>query len=243
MQSVRVRRPRPKVPLICQDCRADYHGLPGGRFCPVCRWRHRGRQTKMYVWTPEKDQLLRDRYDSKVRNRAREIARQLGWPAWVIKKRASSLGLSHPWPADRRDWTPDEERYLEEHAGRRHVNWLSKHLKRSLTSTVLKLKRMGLRRRVSEGYTLCDLQACFGTDHHVIERWVREGKLQVSRRNPDAPEAPRHAWQVSDRAVLRFVREHPLAFRLDKVDQVWFMDLVMGGGLLRAVPEREAVNA
>jgi hypothetical protein len=29
--------------------------------------------------------------------------------------------------------------------------------------------------------------------------------------------------------LRRFVREHPMAFRLDKVDQLWFMDLVFEG--------------
>jgi hypothetical protein len=173
---------------------------------------------------------LRERYDSRVRNRAREIATTFGWPDWVIKRRACLLGLSTPWPADRKNWTSEEERLLEENSGRRHVTWLAKRLKRSLTSVVLKLKRMGLRRRMTDGYTLGTLGECFGIDHHVIERWVREGKLTVKRRNPDAAE--RSPWYVTDRDVLAFIRQHPLDFRLDKVDQHWFLDLVLGTSFL-----------
>lgn len=219
-----------KIQRTCQDCAEAFVGGAAARLCPRCRWQHRGPKPKKYVWTDERDRQVRERYDSRVRNRAAAIASSLGCPTWVIKKRAQVLGLSTPWPADRRDWTPDEERVLEDHAGRRHVNWLSKKLKRSLSSVVLKLKRIGLSRRVRDGYTLRDLEECFGCDHHVIERWVREGKLQVKRRNPEAES--RSPWFVSDRAVLAFVRQHPLDFRLDKVDQHWFLDLVLGTSFL-----------
>jgi hypothetical protein len=38
---------------------------------------------------------------------------------------------------------------------------------------------------------------------------------------------------VNDEQILAFVRDHPLAFRLDKVEQTWFMDLITSGGLIR----------
>jgi hypothetical protein len=44
---------------------------------------------------------------------------------------------------------------------------------------------------------------------------------------------PRDAWAVSDADLLRFIQDHPLTFRLDKVDQVWFLDLITNGGLIR----------
>ena len=43
----------------------------------------------------------------------------------------------------------------------------------------------------------------------------------------------RDAWAVTDADLVRFITEHPLAFRLDKVNQTWFMDLITSGGLLR----------
>ena len=220
-----------RVRITCQDCLVPYLAGPGGKYCPGCRWKHRGKKTKKYVWTDEKDALLRQRYDGKVPNRSKAIASQLGWPCWVIRKRAAALGLCTPWPADRKDWTREEEAFLEQHAGTRHVNWLRRKLNRSLTSVVLKIKRMGFSRSRSDGYSLRDLEACFGIDHHGIERWVREGKLKVRHWNPEHP-AKGGMWFVTQSAVLRFVRTHPMAFRLDKVDQVWFLDLVLGGNLL-----------
>lgn len=214
----------------CHACRTPFQGGPSARFGPCCRWKQRGRRTLKYEWNSAKDDFLRSRYDSRVRRRTHEIASALGWPVWVIKKRAQLLGLAQPWPATRRTWTTDDMALLEQYAGQRHVNWIAKRLKRPIVSVVLKLKRMDLRRRVTEGYTLRDLQDCFGVDHHVIERFVREGKLKVRRRNPDA--ACRSPWLATDRDLLAFIRSHPTAINLAKVDALWFLDLVLGTHLM-----------
>lgn len=224
-------KPAPKTERTCSDCGEGFVAGPHARWCLNCRWKRRGRKPLKYCWTPERERILRDRYDSRIRGRAAEIAKVFGWPAWVVKKRAQFLGLSQPtWSGERRSWTEDEERFLLNHAGSRHVNWLAKKLNRSLTSVVLKLKRMKISRRWREGYTLRELTLCFGTDHHVIERWVREGKLQVRKRGT---ERERDAWLVTDADILRFVLEHPLGFELRKVDQLWFMDLITGGAVIR----------
>ena len=89
----------------------------------------RGGYPKKYIWTPERDRILREGYDGKVRGRAAEIGRDLGWPTWVIKKRAQQLGLCYP--AQRQDWTEDEERFVFLHAGSRTALWMAKRLKRS----------------------------------------------------------------------------------------------------------------
>jgi hypothetical protein len=73
----------------------------------------------------------------------------------------------------------------------------------------------------------------------VIERWVREGKLEIRKRGT---ERERDAWLVTDAQILRFIQNHPLAFRLDKVDQVWFLDLVLAGGLIRRALRIESTD-
>jgi guanyl-specific ribonuclease Sa len=229
----------PKTSRPCADCGTPFLGTAPARWCPACRWKHRGRKAKKYVWTPERDQLLRERYDGKVHGRAAEISTALGWPDWVIKKHAQTLGLSYPWSPARREWTQQEERFLTQHAGSRHVHWMAKQLNRSETSVVLKLKRRGLSRRWREGYTLGDLEQCFGCDHHGIDRWIREGQLVGRRRGTrrigpgGQGNDPADAWYFKDEDLLRFVRSYPQAFRLDKVDQVWFLDLVLGPAVAR----------
>jgi hypothetical protein len=202
---------------------------PYARWGPCCRWKHRGRQSKLYVWTPERDRVLRERYDGRVSGRAAEIGAALGWPAWAVKKRAATLGLTHA-PAERREWTAAEKRFLLEHAGSRLTPWIARQLRRGETSVVLKLKRMKISRRFRDGYTLRELELCFGVDHHSIDRWIRLGQI-VGRRRGTRRRAD--AWLFTDADVLRFVGQHPMAFRLDKVDQLWFMDLITSGRLIR----------
>ena len=226
----------PKSERPCTDCGKPFIGGPPAKYCPGCRWKHRGRRPKKYVWTPELDAWLRANYDGRVRRRADELGRQRGWPGWVIKRRAQTLGLSYA--INRKDWTPEEELFLWDHAGSRLMHWIAKKLRRSETSVVMKLKHMQISRRFKEGYTMRELELCFGTDHHVIERWAPEGKLQIQKRGTDRP---RDAWMVTDEQILAFVRDHPMAFRLDKVDQYWFLDLITSGGLIRKALQDERV--
>lgn len=225
---------QPKTKRTCQDCGKSFVAGPYAKWGLCCRWKHRPEKTKKYVWTPEREAILRERYDGRAKGRAAEIAQALGWPTWVVKKHAQTLGLCQPWPADRRDWTPEEERFLWEHAGTRFAHWIAKRLGRSESSVVLKFKRLRISRCVHEGYTLVDLELCFGVDHRVIQRWVAEGKLCIGKRGT-ARHGGQHgdAWVVHDGDVLAFIREHPMAFRLDKVDQRWFMDLLLAGGVVR----------
>jgi hypothetical protein len=204
------------------------------RWGDCCRWRTRGKRKK-YFWTPERDAVLRERYDSHVRNRTKEIGRAFGWPGWVINRRARELGLAAPrakWQA----WTADEVSFLEAHAGVRHVVWISRKLRRPLTSVILKLKRLRISRRVREGYGMRDLEECLGIDHRRITQLVDSGKLKAEHR----AEHPRDRWTFTDAGVIEFMRRYPNAFRLDRVDQLWFLDLVFKGRIGNAGREEAA---
>lgn len=226
--------------LTCQDCAAPFTGSSEGvrrgvpaRWCPDCRWKHRGRKA-IYVATPAADALLREEYSSQ-RGVPAQLASRLRWPVWRVKRRARELGLAAPRAA-RREWTAAEETFLEQHAGTRLATWMARKLGRGLTSVVVKLKRMKLSRRIREGYTMRDLELCMGADHREISRWVREGRLRATRRHSEAP-APafdRDAWTFTDDALLEFIAANPTAFRLSRVDQVWFL------GLLEPVLHRAA---
>lgn len=223
---------------LCQQCGEAPSASPNAAYCRPCRKKRYRLARKKYWWTPERDQLLRDRYDGRVYGRVDEIADELGFPDWCVKKRAAALGLTRE--AKRRRWTEAEERLLEELAGEVCVEVMARHLRRSVSSVTLKLKRERLERQVAgDGiYTGGQLAEAFGVDLHVISRWIAEGKLRAHRRGADAKDleamaAPQQIpWHIRQEDVLRFVVRHPMAFRLDKVDQRWFMDLV-------AVPAQE----
>lgn len=232
-------KPTEKSERTC-PCGRLFVGGPHARLGPCCRWKNRrGGKAKKYDWTPERDQVLRDRYDPHTRGAIAKLAGMIGWPAWALKKRAAALGLVRP--GNRRNWTPDEVTFLWNHAGTRSSHWIARQLKRPESSVVMKFKHMQISRRVRDGYTLRELVLCFGVDHHVIQRWLQQGKLPGRRRGT---ERERDAWAVTESDVLRFLTEHPMEFRLDRVDQFWFMDLITSGGLLRkAFADERALEA
>lgn len=215
---------RVALPGSCESgCGSPRQGLCA-RFCAPCA-RQRKRRPSKYQWTEHRLSELRRLYRPAARGAAKAIAASWNWPSWVVKRKASELGLSRPRP-DRRPWIEKEEAFLFEHCGQRTVPWMAKSLRRTVTSVALKIKRLKLRRAFTEGYTLRELELCFGVDHRRIERWIAAGQLQGERRGNGHA---RDGWAFTDADLWRFMVAHPTAFELAKVDQVWFMGLVAEG--------------
>lgn len=228
----------PKGPRVCQVCGADFVGGATARFCVVCRPLQRAGKPLTWVWTLERDALLRARYDGTVRGRSKAIAADLGFTDWAVKRRAAHLGLSRPWPTTRRDWTDAELSFLAQWSGHRDSYWIAKQLRRTHTSVVVMQKRSDLSRRVRAGYTMRDLCTCFGVDHHIVERWARTGLLPLTTRQTARTDKQGDPWSIPEAAVVAFVRAHPQEVDLRKVDQAWFFDTVVGATL-----EPESVDA
>lgn len=203
-------------PPRCVKCR--------GRAASAAAWASRG--GPRYRWTEDKDAYLRKHYDSRVRGRVSAIARVFGWPGWVVKKRAARLSLATPM--QRRDWTPAEVAFVEDWTGSRTSHWIAKRLKRTESSIAAKQKHLNVSRRVRDGYTCDGLALCFGVDAHVIARWIRDGKLTARRRGTARQGKQGDIHKITDDDVRAFLRDHPTTCRLDKVEQGWFLDLVLG---------------
>ncbi|MCI0718096.1 MAG: hypothetical protein L0338_03825 [Acidobacteria bacterium] len=98
------------------------------------------------------------------------------------------------------------------------------------------LKRMGNSRRVRDGYTMRELELCLGEDHHKISVWIANGwlqdRLQGTRRHGGNGN---DIHRIREQDILNFIKNHPQEINLGKVDQTWFLDLVVLKG--REVPE------
>ncbi len=72
-----------------------------------------------------------------------------------------------------------------------------------------------------------DLEECLGEDHHKIERWIANGwlrdRLQGTRRH-DGNGHDIHRFRESD---IDFIKKHPMEISLGKVDQTWFLDVLL----------------
>lgn len=214
-----------KIERTCSKCGLTFAGGPTAKYCPVCRPIMRRPKPAKYKIDARVKSLLKERYDSKVRGRTAEIAAELGWPVWAVKRTAVKLGLTRPWSKDRRAWTADEEEFLRTWQGLRGPKWIGKRLGRGPTSVILKMKRLGLNRRIRDGYSINNLGELMGVDSHTVDRWVKRGFLSVTcqgtRRQHDIR-------RVSRDVLLAFLKTYHEEYRLDKVDQAWFLDLVFG---------------
>lgn len=92
----------------------------------------------------------------------------------------------------------------------------------------MKIKAFGHSRRVTEGYTLRDVQECLGEDHHKIKKWIaiswlRDGFQGTQRHNGNGHDNHR----FTEKGILNFLKAYPQEINLGKVDQVWFHDLLL----------------
>jgi hypothetical protein len=221
---------------LCVQCGgAIEEGLHAGqppieaKYCLQCRSERRRRSTRKYVWRPEYDEYLKAHYYGGLNRRFQVLNRMIratGLPRWYIKKRAASLGLT--LHLDRREWTREEEQVLESLLGKVSALTIARRLKRTEASVALKIKRLGRSRAVREGYTMRDLEACLGEDHHKVQQWIESGwlrdRVQGTRRH-HGNGRDIHRFQEKD--ILAFIREHPQEINLGKVEACWFLDLVL----------------
>jgi hypothetical protein len=199
------------------------------KYCLKCRAERRRQAKAKYQWHPEYEAYLRAQYHGGLNRRFQvlnRMMREIGLPRWYIKRQAARLGLT--MRTDRRPWTAAEMDLLERLVGRLSTATIAKRLHRPESSVVNKLKRIGTSRRVRNGYTMRDLEMCLGEDHHKIQQWIASGwlrdTLQGTRRH-DGNANDIH--RIREKDILNFIKNHPQEINLGKVDQTWFLDLVL----------------
>lgn len=185
--------------------------------------------TPKYAWRPEYDAYLRAQYFGGLNRRFRVLNRMIrfiGLPRWYIKRQAARLGLT--MHMDRKPWTRAQLDVLDDLVGRVSAATIAKRLHRPVSSVTNKLKRLQISRRVRDGYTMRDLELCLGEDHHKIGGWIKNGwlkdRLQGTRRHDGNG---RDIHRIRETDILDFLRNHPQEINLGKVDQTWFLDLVL----------------
>ena len=141
-----------------------------------------------YPWTPEQEQLLRDRYNGQPK-RIDELVKTIGYPRWNITRRAHLMGLAR---TKEREWSNREKKLLTDWLPHRSLEWIALKLKRTRCAVVLKAKRLKISKS-GAGYTARGVAIGLGVDDHKVVRWIQSGKLRASRR-----ETGRHGGQNGD---------------------------------------------
>jgi hypothetical protein len=194
--------------------------------CRECRARQLGRDRRKYVFTPELTAALREAY--RAPNRPALVAaltrlqrRRPDWPrkAWIAE--AQRLGITL---VEKRAWTAEDDVYLREAAGRVSLVGMAKKLGRSERCVAARCERLAVSRRARDGYSMTDLQECFGASQQTVQGWRRRGLLGRVRELGGA-----NGDRVADQDVVLFIRRHSSEYDLRRVDQVWFRSMAFGG--------------
>lgn len=188
---------------------------------------HRSYKPSRWRITEYQRRLLLEQYDGRSETIDALMRHFSGVPRWRVKKWAAEMGLSNQKAPP---WTPEELDYLTEHLGVMRVQKIAKHLGRTTTAVFVKSKRLGISRRLSEGYTMRGLCEGLGVDHHKVEKWLEHGWLRGTRLGTARSEWQGDVWHFTDRAVYELVRDHPAEIDPRRVEWHWLVDIMTSHG-------------
>ena len=189
---------------------------------------------KVWKATAEVDRALRAVYESNFKpTTIRQLGKKLGWPQHQLQARASFLGLTK-----RQTFTPwaDAEKLIVANNIEHSVSHIVKRLRaegfiRTEQAVCHKIKHM---RALSDRncFSAHGLALLMGVHARTVLGWINRGQLHARRRHDERTEQQGGSnWLISPGDVRRFVRQHPMAFDIRKVDQLWFVDLVFNSEL------------
>lgn len=207
--------------LACNTCGRPT-GSPTAKYCRDHRFDRNAQ--RRYPLTPEREAFLRTHYRPNVPGVARRVAAKMGVSVSLVHQWARRLDICPPREARR--WTPEEDAFLEQHIGTRSPAWIAKRLNRSTNAVEIKANRRAISLKDSrEWMTPEDVAEGFGSYAATVRGWIRQGLLGAS------PYGAGRISKITREAVREFVRRHPTAFEIWRVNQTWFLDIVFGGRL------------
>jgi hypothetical protein len=197
---------------------------------------HRGGKAQKYVMTEQQRRILLDGYDGRTETLDDLMRFFPGVPRKRVTAWAAQLGLTR---RQERRWTQEEMDYLEQHLCHMSLDTLARKLNRTKTAVRLRAKRLEINKTQQEGYTMRGLCLGLGVSHHRVAQWLERGWLKGVRRQTERQW--RDTWLFRDKAVKRFIKEHPEEIDPRRFDWIWVVDLLTDGlGELGAAERREA---
>ena len=202
-----------------------------------CRAKYR---VRMYSFTPEMDEQVREAYRNRVgmgRGQiVKPLAEQLGLPRWRVSKRALELGLvSKVAPCQypqTRSWTDAERQIVVKYASATLTHIGRKLREAGFCRSENAIKIFILRHigpKPKEDYSACRLAKLMGIDGHAVIRWIREGWLKgTAMGTARSDRQGGDIWVVRPEDAREFIIGHLAMIDLRKVDKFWFVELLTG---------------
>lgn len=175
------------------------------------------------------DQRIRDGYAAaRSKGDYARLADALGRPRWWVQKRAAALGVTRTTQTRLDAWQADEVALVERWATCT-LPIIRKKLaqagfRRSETAVAIKLKRLRVDRTDPDAWAPADLAQLLGVDPNTVRDWIdRRGLPAVER-----AAGQQTRLLVRRKALRGWLKRNPRYVDLRRVDQPWFMDLVLG---------------
>jgi hypothetical protein len=179
---------------------------------------HGGGNPQKYILNERGRHLMLLLYDG-TSARIDELQRRLGVPRYLVRRWATQMRLTHSRGGSR--WRKEDIAYLEKHINTKTLAEIAEHLCRTEESVRTKAYLLGLLER--DAYTLKDVYDGLGSSFTTATKWIDRGWLKGTRRDETSN------WYFSDKQIKDFLRAHPYEIDIRRVDQLWFLDLCLGG--------------
>lgn len=169
------------------------------------------------------DDLIRATYTSNPNfTTIDEFAKSIGKPRWWVSRRAGELGLARPRLASA-PWTKAETDIVDR-LGDAGIAGIAAGLKavgfsRSLGAVAMEMKKQMLSRTPRNAWSARTLAEFMGVNSKTVARWIDAEGLPAEREG--------NAWRVQRVAFKAWLACHRTRFDLRKVDQEWFLALLL----------------
>lgn len=158
-----------------------------------------------FPWTAEEDNLLRQHYHGKHRNRRtlEMLAGITGRRFVAVRYRVKKLNLV----TVKRTWSREELGYLAEYYGVLPAAEVAKHLKRSVNALkIASYRKLGLNQR-SNIYSASEVARLLGVDSHKVTRWAESGLVKATKGNLGC--GYNRVWCFNEESIDALLKSQP----------------------------------
>lgn len=219
-------------PSVCPRCGGNRIRSEGRnrQFCRECRRTFSTssqNHAKWHRWTEEEEGILRRGWDN-TNVTGRVLAATIEVTHAAARLKAAKMGLFKRTDYRKRAWAPEEDAQLEEMIHRLAPGTIAHKLKRSAIAVCVRARRLGLTRRVRDGwYTKVEVCSILGMDHKWVQRRIDSGELKASYHNGHRPvRSGMTMWHIEEGDLRSYICSHAYELNGRNVDLPTIVDLI-----------------
>ena len=186
----------------------------------------KGGSAHKHKWTDEERGIVLRDY-AGTNSSALRIAGKLRVTLLAVKGQVQRLGIAMDKSPR---WTDKEVEILSELITQLSPISIAKRLHRSVNAVVVKSKRLGLSRRVRDGwFTKKDVCEILGVDHKKVQGYIDRGELKASwHTGVKPPKNGMTMWHIETKDLKEFTLNNIGDFQGRNVDLVTIVWIVTG---------------